>query len=42
MKFMRNTDVSTFLENSVCGLNDDGKWSEIFDDMMHNGRAIEV
>ena len=37
---MKNADVSTFLEQLDRGLNDDGKWSKIFDDLMHPCRAI--
>ena len=40
MKFMKSEDVSTFLEESDSGLNDDLKLSKIFDDLMDPCIAI--
>ena len=39
---MKMADVSIFLEKSDGGLNDDGKRSKIFDDLMDACRAIAV
>ena len=39
---MKSADVSSFLQQLDSGLNDDGKWSKISDDLTHPCRAIAV